>query len=81
VVTHARADALVAGLSEHGVQARGYYRTPLHRQPAMAPYTVGADLRVTDELAARNLAVPMSPVLSAGQAQTVVQAVAAVVGG
>ena len=25
-----------------GIQARGYYRTPLHRQPAMAPYAADA---------------------------------------
>ena len=31
-------DRLIAALAEAGVQARGYYRTPLHRQPAMAPY-------------------------------------------
>ena len=37
VVTHPRADELIAGLRERGIQARGYYRTPLHRQVAMAP--------------------------------------------
>ena len=42
VVTHPRADELGARLSAHGVQARGYYRLPLHRQPAMAPYVAGA---------------------------------------
>jgi dTDP-4-amino-4,6-dideoxygalactose transaminase len=77
VVTHPRADELVAELAHHGVQARGYYRTPLHRQPAMAPYANGVALPVTDELAARNLAVPMSPVLSVEQAGEVVRAVSA----
>jgi len=52
VVTHARADALLAGLNEQGVQARAYYRTPLHRQKAMAPYAhAGLALPATDELA------------------------------
>jgi dTDP-4-amino-4,6-dideoxygalactose transaminase len=76
VVTHRRADALVAGLGERGVQARGYYRTPLHRQPAMAPYGERAELPVTDELARTNLALPMSPALGAEQAREVVAAIA-----
>ncbi len=67
VVRHPRADALLAALGEAGIQARPYYRTPLHRQPAMAPY-VSADLRLpgTDELARTNLALPISPVLGRG---------------
>jgi dTDP-4-amino-4,6-dideoxygalactose transaminase len=75
VVTHPRADELVAALADRGIQARGYYRTPLHRQPAMAPYAGGAWLPVTDELAAGNIALPMSPVLGVEQAREVVGAV------
>ena len=78
-VTHPRADAVIAGLGEHGVQARAYYRTPLHRQPAMAPYAPPAgSLPVTDELARTNLALPMSPTLSAEEVGEVVAALAAV---
>jgi dTDP-4-amino-4,6-dideoxygalactose transaminase len=79
VVTHARADATLAALNAAGVQARGYYRTPLHRQPAMAPYLGDAlpELPVTDELAARNIALPISPVLGSDQAAEVVAALAA----
>lgn len=78
VVTHQRADELRAVLAERDVQARGYYRTPLHRQPAMAPYA-GAELAlpVTDELARTNLALPMSPVLGEAHVRQVVQAIAA----
>ena len=76
VVTHERADDLVRDLQARGIQARGYYRTPLHRQSSMARYAAGATLPVTDELAARNLALPMSPVLTAAQAQAVVSALA-----
>jgi dTDP-4-amino-4,6-dideoxygalactose transaminase len=77
VVTHPRADALLEQLAAAGVQARGYYRQPLHRQPAMAPY-VGelAPLPVTDELSATNIALPISPVFSSAQAQEVVAAIA-----
>jgi dTDP-4-amino-4,6-dideoxygalactose transaminase len=78
VVTHPRADELLAALTAAGVQARGYYRRPLHRQPAMAPYAPAAPaLPVTDELAATNIALPISPVFGSGQAGEVVAALAA----
>jgi dTDP-4-amino-4,6-dideoxygalactose transaminase len=77
VATHPSADALMAELAGHGVQARGYYRTPLHQQPAMAPYAVEVNrLPATDELAATNLALPMSPVLDQAMADEVVAAIA-----
>jgi dTDP-4-amino-4,6-dideoxygalactose transaminase len=78
VVTHPRADDLLAGLRERGVGSRAYYRTPLHRQVAMAPFAPPPDsLPVTDELARTNLALPMSPTLSAEAVGEVVAAVAA----
>jgi dTDP-4-amino-4,6-dideoxygalactose transaminase len=77
VVGHPRPDELVAALGQAGVQARGYYRTPAHRQPAMAPYADWAVLPVTDELSRTNLALPMSPVLGPDQAAAVVAAIAA----
>jgi dTDP-4-amino-4,6-dideoxygalactose transaminase len=81
VATHTRADELIAGLADHGVQSRGYYRTPLHRQPAMAPYaTAAGSLPVTEELARTNIALPMSPALDSARAGEVVAALAAVVG-
>jgi dTDP-4-amino-4,6-dideoxygalactose transaminase len=77
VVTHPQADELIAELNEHGIAARGYYRTPLHRQPAMAPYAPAElALPATDELARTNLALPMSPVLGAARAREVATAVA-----
>jgi dTDP-3-amino-3,4,6-trideoxy-alpha-D-glucose transaminase len=77
VVRHDRADALVDALAASGIQARGYYRTPTHRQPAMLAYSEGVRLPVTDELARTNLALPMSPVLSPEQTAHVVAAIAA----
>jgi dTDP-4-amino-4,6-dideoxygalactose transaminase len=77
VVTHPRADALVEELATRGVQARGYYRTPIHRQHAMGQWGHGVELPMTEELARTNLALPMSPVLDQSQAQEVVDAVAA----
>jgi dTDP-4-amino-4,6-dideoxygalactose transaminase len=77
VAMHAEPNALLARLREAGVEARSYYRTPLHRQPAMAPYVpAGLELPVTEELARSNLALPMSPVLTAEQAAEVVGALA-----
>ena len=80
VVTHPRADELIAGLRERGIQARGYYRTPLHRQVAMAPYGDGAELPATDAIGRDNIALPMSPVLSEAQAREVVAALAELAG-
>jgi dTDP-4-amino-4,6-dideoxygalactose transaminase len=78
VVTHPHADELVAALARRQIGARGYYRTPLHRQPAMAPYASRQlSLPVTDELARTNLALPISPVLDVAQAGEVVTAIAA----
>lgn len=76
-VTHPRADELLDALGAAGVQARGYYRVPLHRQAAMAPF-VGDQppLPVTDALAAENVALPISPVFGAEQAHEVVAAIA-----
>jgi dTDP-3-amino-3,4,6-trideoxy-alpha-D-glucose transaminase len=59
VARHPRADELAQALGEKGVAARGYYRVPVHRQPAMAGFAPGAELPGTEELAATNLALPM----------------------
>jgi dTDP-4-amino-4,6-dideoxygalactose transaminase len=76
VATHPHADRLIEALTGRGIQARGYYRTPLHRQPAMRRWGAGLELPVTDELARSNLALPMSPILGAETARQVVAAVA-----
>jgi dTDP-4-amino-4,6-dideoxygalactose transaminase len=76
-VTHPHADELLGALADAGVGARGYYRVPLHRQPAMAPFVADQPaLPVTDTLAADNVALPISPVLDAEQAHEVVAAIA-----
>jgi dTDP-4-amino-4,6-dideoxygalactose transaminase len=78
VVTHPRPDELAAVLGERGVQSRSYYRLPVHRQPAMRPFALDTPpLPGTDELAATNLALPISPVLGDEQSRAVVAAVAA----
>jgi dTDP-3-amino-3,4,6-trideoxy-alpha-D-glucose transaminase len=75
VVVTSDADSLAARLGEEGIDARGYYRTPIHRQPAMTGFARGGpDLPVTDELAATTLALPMGPELSDDQVEAVVSA-------
>jgi dTDP-4-amino-4,6-dideoxygalactose transaminase len=76
VVRHDDPDALAARLTERGVQARGYYRVPLHRQPAMAAFAAAADLPGTEEAARANLALPMGTELSDEQVGEVVAACA-----
>jgi dTDP-4-amino-4,6-dideoxygalactose transaminase len=77
VVTHPRADELIARLVEQRVGTRAYYRTPVHRQPAMAPYALGVELPVTDELGRTSLALPMGPTLGRSEVEEVVTAVIA----
>jgi dTDP-4-amino-4,6-dideoxygalactose transaminase len=79
VVTHARADELIEELGRQSVQARAYYRTPVHHQPAMQTFAGGIELPATETLARDNLALPMSPVLDADQAARVVAAIAAAI--
>jgi dTDP-3-amino-3,4,6-trideoxy-alpha-D-glucose transaminase len=79
VVRSQHADDLAAALSERGIGARGYYRTPIHRQPATAGFApAGLALPGTDEVARNHLALPMGPELADDQVREVVAAVAAV---
>jgi dTDP-4-amino-4,6-dideoxygalactose transaminase len=78
VVRHPRAAQLERPLSDAGIGARGYYRTPLHRQAALAPWAAGGvELPVTDELGRTHLAIPMSPLLDRAAADEVTAAVRA----
>ena len=75
VVRHERADDLAAAFAERGIGCKAYYRVPTHRQPAMAAYSADeARLPGTDAAARTHLAIPMSPVLDAGQAAEVTAA-------
>jgi dTDP-3-amino-3,4,6-trideoxy-alpha-D-glucose transaminase len=74
VVRHNRADQLRDALGAAGVEARAYYRTPIHRQRAMAAFA-GAELPATDELARTHLALPVSAAMRRDQVDEVVAAV------
>jgi dTDP-4-amino-4,6-dideoxygalactose transaminase len=74
VVRHEGADELGAALTAAGIGSRAYYRTPIHRQPAMADLA-GTELPVTDELARTHLALPVSAAMRRDQVDEVVAAV------
>jgi dTDP-4-amino-4,6-dideoxygalactose transaminase len=74
VARHERADELQAALGEAGISTRGYYRTPVHRQPSMERWGAGAELPATDEVARTNLALPMGTGLADEQIAAVVEA-------
>jgi len=72
-------DRLAARLAERGVEARAYYRTPVHRQPVAARLGAPAPgpLPGTDEAARTHLALPMGAALTRAQIAEVAAAVRA----
>jgi dTDP-4-amino-4,6-dideoxygalactose transaminase len=81
VVRSERRDRLAAGLAEAGIGTRAYYRIPLHRQPAMAPFAPPTSLPGAEAAAKETLALPMGPALSDSQVATVAEAVTALATG
>jgi dTDP-4-amino-4,6-dideoxygalactose transaminase len=77
VIASSEVERLEAALALASIGHKAYYRTPVHRQPAMREWASGVQLPATEEAARSNLAIPMSPVLTPEQAQEVVAAVAA----
>jgi dTDP-4-amino-4,6-dideoxygalactose transaminase len=75
VIRHPLAEPLAEALNRVRIGAAGYYRTPVHRQPAMRPFAGGAELPATDEAAAQHLAIPISPVLDRQAAIEVTSAI------
>ncbi|HEY1834680.1 MAG TPA: DegT/DnrJ/EryC1/StrS family aminotransferase [Solirubrobacteraceae bacterium] len=64
-------------LKAAGVGYKPYYRIPVHRQASMLEWGRGVELPATEQAAERHLAIPMSPVLTREQAETVVAAIRA----
>jgi dTDP-3-amino-3,4,6-trideoxy-alpha-D-glucose transaminase len=75
VVAHPDPPQLEAALAAAGVGCKAYYRTPVHRQPAMHAWGAGVELPGTELAARTHLAIPMSPVLTPAQVREVVAAV------
>lgn len=69
---------VASGLDAAGVEARSYYRTPIHRQPAIVADDDPVSLPATDAASERNLALPISPAITDDQVEAVVKALAAV---
>jgi dTDP-3-amino-3,4,6-trideoxy-alpha-D-glucose transaminase len=77
VVADPQVERLEAVLAQAGIGHKAYYRTPVHRQPAMREWGAGVELPGTDRAAATHLAIPMSPVLTREQADEVLAAASA----
>jgi dTDP-4-amino-4,6-dideoxygalactose transaminase len=75
VVRAGDAEGLERRLVDAGIGARAYYRTPVHRQAAMAPWGDVA-LPGTDEAARTHLALPIGPSTTREQVDEVVAAAA-----
>jgi dTDP-3-amino-3,4,6-trideoxy-alpha-D-glucose transaminase len=75
VVRHPEADRLATTLTKAGIGCRAYYRTPVHEQAAMQAWGSGLTLPGTAEAARTHLAIPISPMLTDGQAEQVVSAI------
>jgi dTDP-4-amino-4,6-dideoxygalactose transaminase len=73
VVRSERAEELQRALSQQGIGARQYYRTPAHRQPV---FGAELDLPGTEEAARTHLALPMGPNLTHAQIDEVIAACA-----
>jgi dTDP-4-amino-4,6-dideoxygalactose transaminase len=77
VVRHPEPDRLEAALTEREIGARGYYRRPVHLQPAMERFGgERLDLPGTAEAARTHLALPMGTGLSEEQVDEVIAACA-----
>jgi dTDP-4-amino-4,6-dideoxygalactose transaminase len=77
VVAHSRPERLQEALGQAAIGCRPYYRTPVHRQRPMRHWGAGLELPGTEQAARRNLAIPMSPVLTAADAEAVLAALRA----
>jgi UDP-N-acetyl-3-dehydro-alpha-D-glucosamine 3-aminotranferase len=65
-------DRLIGALADAGIEARAYYTTPMHRQPALAAYASGAALPNAERLAREGIALPMGPALDESSVRAVV---------
>jgi len=65
-------EALASTLAEAGIEARPYYTTTLHHQPAMMPFANSVWLPNAEHLASQGLALPMGPALDRATVHAVV---------
>jgi dTDP-3-amino-3,4,6-trideoxy-alpha-D-glucose transaminase len=77
VIGDTQVDRAEAALAGAGIGCKPYYRTPVHRQPAMRQWGDGVELTATEHAARCHLAIPISPVLTREMAEEVVGALRA----
>jgi dTDP-4-amino-4,6-dideoxygalactose transaminase len=65
-------DRLIEALAGAGIEARAYYTTPMHQQPALASYDRPDSLPNAERLAREGIALPMGPALDDGSVRAVV---------
>lgn len=70
-------DRVLARLVERGIEARVYYRTPIHRQPALAAHSEVSkvDLPITDRASDEVLSLPVHAALGRDDIEYVADAV------
>jgi len=71
VIRSPHVDGIADALRQAEIGNKIYYRPPVHRHPAMAPYGGDAKLPVTDALAGTHLAIAFNPGLTGEQAAEV----------
>jgi dTDP-4-amino-4,6-dideoxygalactose transaminase len=75
VVLSQHRDELIRALAEREIEARAYYTTPMHQQPAMRELSPRGSLPNTERLASQGVALPMGPSLSDADVAAVAAAV------
>lgn len=75
VVQSVQAEGLSTELQSRGVASKGYYRTPIHQQPAMQQYAANVQLPATELVAKQHLALPFGPALTSSDTEYVVSCV------
>lgn len=76
-----QAEAVVEGLAERGIGARHYFSPHLAQQPYFAMSCVADGLRVTDQVSARMLSLPMADDMTLDEVEHVCSALESVMGG
>jgi len=79
VIRSPHVDRISGALTAAQIGNKIYYRPPIHRHPALAPWAQGVELPVTEELAQTHLAIAFNPWLTEDQASEVTEHVAAAV--
>lgn len=75
ITRHPEAERLIASLREQQIGCAGLYRTPIHRQPAMAEFAQNVSLPVTDEVAATNIALPFGTTITRQQQDEAIETI------